>query len=257
MDDHFRETTKSPNDESKYLKEAARWISVNPGPEKSIVPKGSKLSSLTAKFKSLILSKDKHDPSKDTDPTFHQFSLLPNEIQVQIWTYAVQAPLIHKTNYGIISSHRLNPSSSSMSTSTTALPDSNPDAILTKPTVQTSPQTLSSKTLAPFFSLSDPIPSPNPHNHIFFPIAPLLHTCSLSRHIFQREWEPRLPEHLRGIIARTGKWVVLMTRVLEEKGQGILVLEEKQEWVAVGKWLEQKLDRREGKVITYYLFNYK
>jgi len=48
-----------------------------------------------------------------------------------------------------------------------------------------------------------------------------------------------------------------MTRVLEEKGQGILVLEQKQEWVAVGKWLEQKLDRREGKVITYYLFNYK
>ncbi|KAH7372195.1 hypothetical protein BKA64DRAFT_750992 [Cadophora sp. MPI-SDFR-AT-0126] len=205
-DDNIKNSTKTRDDDTKYMKEAARWIHAKPQSNQSPTSSTSRLSSLTTKLKSLVLSKSKQDSTENIGPTFHHFSLLPNELQVQIWTYAAQAPLIHKTNYGIISSHRLTPSSTS--TSTTAPPDS--DSIAnpppTKPTFQVPPpQTFSSKTLSPFFSLSDPIPSSNPSNKIFFPIVPLLHTCSLSRHIFQKEWEPRLPEHLRGIIGRTGR----------------------------------------------------
>ncbi|KAG4434201.1 hypothetical protein IFR05_010328, partial [Cadophora sp. M221] len=174
-------------------READLWKHSNLPPSHEPPSKSSKLAGFTTKLKSLFISKDKQASDQTTSPTFHQFSFLPNELQVQIWTYAAQAPLISKTNYSIITSHRISPTP-------TPTADSSP---LTKHTLQT-PTTFSSKTLSPFFSLSDPIPSPNPNNKIFFPIAPLLHACSLSRHIFQQEWEPKLPEHLRGVIGRTG-----------------------------------------------------
>ncbi|KAK0105103.1 hypothetical protein ONS96_004506 [Cadophora gregata f. sp. sojae] len=244
---------RSPDDNTKYMKEAARWINLRPQTDQSTAPKSSTISSLTSKLKSLILSKDQQDSTEDTGPKFHQFSLLPSELQVNIWTYAAQAPLTHRKNYGILSSHRLPPSS------TTERPDSDPNSPLPRPILypQSDPtQTFSSATLPPFFSLSDPTPPSDPTNKLFFPIAPLLHTCSLSRHIFQREWEPRFPEPLREIIRRTGRWVVLMTTLLEKQGLGILVLEEEVGWEGVGIWMGGRLDRREGRVVTYYLFNY-
>ncbi|KAH9213987.1 hypothetical protein DL95DRAFT_446725 [Leptodontidium sp. 2 PMI_412] len=241
-DENTKNYIKSREEDIRDEREAEKWRLAHLPPTEAPSPKSSKLVSLTTKLKSLFVSKDKQTPDQTTNPTFHQFSLLPNELQVQIWTYAAQAPLISKTNYSIITSHRISPTH-----------DLSP---LRKCPLQT-PTTFSSKTLSPFFSLSDPIPPSNPNNKIFFPIAPLLHACSLSRHIFQQEWEPKLPEHLRGVIGRTGKWVVLMTRVLERQGQGILVLEERVGWEGVGIWCGGRLDRREGKLVTYYLFNYQ
>ncbi|KAH7311014.1 hypothetical protein BKA65DRAFT_575049 [Rhexocercosporidium sp. MPI-PUGE-AT-0058] len=235
---------KSPQEDIRNGREAEKWRLAHLPPAQILSPSSSKLATLTTKLKSFFISKDKQTSTQDTDPTFHQFSLLPNELQLQIWTYAVQAPLRSKPLYIIITSHLITP---------TPTPHLSP---LTKCPLQ-KPTTFSSKTLSPFFSLSDPIPSPNPSNKIFFPIAPLLHACSLSRHVFRKEWEPILPVHLRGVIERTGRWVVLMTRVLERQGQGILVLEEEVGWEGVGSSrCGGRLDRREGRVVTYYLFNY-
>ncbi|KAL2062226.1 hypothetical protein VTL71DRAFT_6492 [Oculimacula yallundae] len=207
-----------------------------------------RLTTLTTKLKSLFISSTT-EQSPDIDPTFHHFSLLPNELKVQIWTYAVQAPSKNTKGYTILTAHRI---------PTTPSPLPSPATIHAIQN-QTTTAPFSSATLSPFFSHSDPIPPPNPDTKIFFPIAPLLHTCSLSRHIFQLEWEPQLPDKLRGIISRTGCWVVLMTEVLERQGEGILVLEELEGWAGTRGWPwdDGRLDRRGGRVISYYLFSTK
>ncbi len=202
----------------------------------------------------------------DNEPSFYYFSLLPAELQVQIWTYAAEPPPAPaaisstETHFSIVTSHRRDPRFSSESTAAAPFPYSrssvtatDPAAEPEEPTVNT-PSTFSASSLSPFLSLANPPPySPT---KLFFPIQPLMHACSLSRHIFKKMWEPRLPEYLRGVIARTGKWVLLTTRVLENQGQGILVTEERVSWAAAANYLQGRPDRSEGVMVTYYLVSF-
>lgn len=50
--------------------------------------------------------------------------------------------------------------------------------------------------------------------------------------------------------------MLLTTRVLENQGQGILVLEERVPWAGVANYAGGRLDRSQGVMITYYLVNF-